>query len=58
MGTTPPITTNNPQNTRSTKPDQASSYADGSHEPVRELVFLTLVEQEDGTWAVGNAEWH
>lgn len=34
------------------------SYADGSHEPVRELVFLTLVEQEDGTWAVGNAEWH
>ena len=22
MGTTPPITTNNPQNTRSTKPDQ------------------------------------
>ena len=24
MGTTPPITTNNPQNTRSTKPDQAS----------------------------------
>lgn len=23
MGTTPPITTNNPQNTRSTKPDQA-----------------------------------
>ena len=34
------------------------SYADDSHEPVRELVFLTLVEQEDGTWAVGNAEWH
>ena len=34
------------------------SYADGSHEPVHELVFLTLVEQEDGTWAVGNAEWH
>lgn len=34
------------------------SYADGSHEPVRALVFLTLVEQEDGTWAVGNAEWH
>ena len=26
------------------------SYADDSHEPVRELVFLTLVEQEDGTW--------
>ena len=24
MGTTPPITTNNPQNTRSTKPDQTS----------------------------------
>ncbi len=23
MGTTPPITTNNPQNTRPTKPDQA-----------------------------------
>ena len=34
------------------------SYADDSHEPVRELVFLTLIEQEDGTWAVGNAEWH
>ena len=34
------------------------SYADGSHEPVHELVFLTLVEQEDGTWAVGNAEWY
>ena len=26
MGTTPPITTNNPQNTRSTKPDQATLY--------------------------------
>ena len=25
MGTTPPITTNNPQNTRSTKPDQANT---------------------------------
>lgn len=25
MGTTPPITTNNPQNTRSTKPDQATT---------------------------------
>ena len=25
MGTTPPITTNNPQNTRSTKPDQATA---------------------------------
>ena len=25
MGTTPPITTNNPQNTRSTKPDQAKT---------------------------------
>ena len=24
MGATPPITTNNPQNTRSTKPDQAT----------------------------------
>ena len=24
MGTTPPITTNNPQNTRSTKPDQTT----------------------------------
>ena len=34
------------------------SYADNSHEPVRALVFLTLIEQEDGTWAVGNAEWH
>ena len=34
------------------------SYADDSHEPVHELVILTLVEQEDGTWAVGNAEWH
>ena len=27
MGATPPITTNNPQNTRSTKPDQASFAA-------------------------------
>ena len=26
MGTTPPITTNNPQNTRSTKPDQTNGY--------------------------------
>ena len=25
MGTTPPITTNNPQNTRSTKPDQTKT---------------------------------
>ena len=25
MGTTPPITTNNPQNTRSTKPDQTNT---------------------------------
>ena len=34
------------------------SYADGSHEPVHELVFLTLIQQEDGTWAVANADWH
>ena len=27
MGTTPLITTNNPQNTRSTKPDQANTTA-------------------------------
>ena len=26
MGTTPLITTNNPQNTRSTKPDQAKNW--------------------------------
>ncbi|MDK7160520.1 transposase, partial [Pauljensenia sp. UMB3104] len=31
MGTTPPITTNNPQNTRSTKPDQATFTADEAH---------------------------
>ena len=30
MGTTPPITTNNPQNTRSTKPDQTSHMSAGS----------------------------
>ena len=29
MGTTPPITTNNPQNTRPTKPDQATIRAFG-----------------------------
>ena len=34
------------------------AYADGSHEPVRGYAFLTLTQQEDGTWAVGNAEWH
>ena len=28
MGTTPPITTNNPQNTRPTKPDQANLPSD------------------------------
>ena len=33
MGTTPPITTNNPQNTRSTKPDQATVPAGGGAWP-------------------------
>ena len=31
MGTTPPITTNNPQNTRSTKPDQAIGPGRATH---------------------------
>ena len=35
MGTTPPITTNNPQNTRSTKPDQAT---DGSPRSMEDFV--------------------
>ena len=33
MGTTPPITTNNPQNTRPTKPDQTSGTKLSQHEP-------------------------
>ncbi len=40
----------------SSKASHARSYADGgSHEPVPQLVFLTLTQQEDGTWAVANA---
>lgn len=33
------------------------AYADGSHEPVRGYAFLTLTQQEDGTWAVSEAVW-
>ena len=38
MGTTPPITTNNPQNTRSTKPDQAMAnfVPDDAPKPLRQ----------------------
>lgn len=34
------------------------AYADGSHEPVRGYAFLTLTQQEDGTWAVSEAVWY
>lgn len=34
------------------------TYADNSHEPVRGTVFLTLTQQDDGTWAVSDAKWH
>lgn len=34
------------------------TYADNSHEPVRVTVFLTLTQQDDGTWAVSDAKWH
>ena len=50
MGTTPPITTNNPQNTRSTKPDQARAIQlqiwgpDGTTGKMKEL---TLDEWKD-----------
>ncbi len=33
------------------------SYADGSHEPVHELVFRPH-QQEDGTLGHANADWH
>ena len=34
------------------------TYADNSHEPARGTVFLTLTQQDDGTWAVSDAIWH
>lgn len=34
------------------------TYADGSHEPVSSLAFISLTKQEDGTWAVSNSDWH
>lgn len=34
------------------------TYADNSHEPIRGTVFLTLSQQDDGTWAVSDAKWH
>ena len=34
------------------------TYADSSHEPARGTVFLTLTQQDDGTWAVSDAKWH
>lgn len=34
------------------------TYADNSHEPARGTVFLTLTQQDDGTWAVSDAKWH
>ena len=51
MGTTPPITTNNPQNTRSTKPDQATvifgSGGDGGMEAVvRQMNFVYDIRYE------------
>ena len=45
MGTTPPITTNNPQNTRSTKPDQARL----------QLIDMGLTPQV-GVWIEGVGE--
>lgn len=34
------------------------TYANNSHEPVQGTVFLTLTQQDDGTWAVSDAKWH
>lgn len=34
------------------------TYADNSHEPTRGNVFLTLTQQDNGTWAVSDAKWH
>lgn len=33
------------------------TYADNSHEPIQAFVFLTLTQQNDGTWAVTDAKW-
>ena len=33
------------------------TYADNSHEPIQAFVFLTLTQQDDGTWAVTDAKW-
>ena len=34
------------------------TYADSSHEPIQSFVFLTLTQQDNGTWAVSDAKWH
>lgn len=34
------------------------TYADNSHEPIQAFVFLTLTQQNDGTWAISDAKWH
>ena len=59
MGTTPPITTNNPQNTRPTKPDQANATgaevaarsASLAAAPVAET-FFALLTQKRLIWGV------
>lgn len=33
------------------------TYADNSHEPIQAFAFLTLTQQNDGTWAVTDAKW-
>ena len=33
------------------------TYADNSLEPIQAFVFLTLTQQDDGTWAVTDAKW-
>ena len=55
MGTTPPITTNNPQNTRPTKPDQATEVAARSASLAGARVgetFFALLTQKRLIWGV------
>ena len=49
MGTTPLITTNNPQNTRSTKPDQATRRG----MRVGDLIYPQMKLLDMGFWQVG-----